>query len=456
MFFQRIKTPALAHHAYVLGSGGQALVVDPRRDVDAYLRVAREAGLTITHVLETHRQEDYLIGSLALARATGATIVTGAHERFGHGDLHLADGAELTVAGLRIRALHTPGHTPESTSYAVFVSEAPHLAWAVFTGDTLFAGATGRTDLTDPTRTAEYAGMLFDAVHEKLLPLGEQVLVFPAHGPGSVCGRHIAPRDETTLGLERATNSVFTLDREAFVRAKLAEHVPRPPYFDRVASLNARGGAPVARDPNEVRVLGAGAFDAARKQALVLDTRSPEAFAGGHLPGSLAIFRHLLGIFAGWFVGAGTKVLLVLEDEADATDAVAELARIGIDDVEGILAGGFGAWRDAGRPVERSGTISPSDLHERRGEFVVLDVREGSEHAEGHIEGSRHAYVGHLESRLESLGIRQSDRVAVTCSVGNRSGLAVSLLLRRGFRDVTNVLGGMTAWKRLGLPIVVG
>ncbi len=376
VFFRRIKTPAIAHNAYVLGGSERAIVVDPRRDIDEYLRVARDAGLTITHIVETHRQEDFVIGAAALARSTGALIVTGSHPAFGHGDIRLADGDELVVDGLRIRALATPGHTPESTSYAVFVPEAQHRAWGVFSGDALFAGTTGRTDLIDPRRTGEFAGQLFDAVHEKLVPLGDQALVLPAHGAGSVCGSHIANRDETTLGLERVYNSVFTESREAFIREKVEARVPRLPTFDRVAELNSRGGIAMAGDPNTLRVLEASAFDAARAGSLVIDTRSPEAFASGHIPGSLNVWLAGLGVFAAWVANASSTILLVLDDPEDAPEAVAALARLGIDGVAGMLGGGFAAWRRAGLAIARAGTIAPHELAARREHFVVVDVRE--------------------------------------------------------------------------------
>lgn len=453
MFFRRIKTPALAHNAYVLGGSEHAIVVDPRRDIDEYLRVARDAGLTITHIALTHRQEDFVIGSAALARSTGAMVVTGAQPHFGHGDIRLADGDELVVDGVRIRALATPGHTPESTSYAVFVPEAPQRAWGVFTGDALFAGTTGRTDLVDPRRTGEFAGQLFDAVHDKLRPLGDQALVLPAHGAGSVCGSHIANRDETTLGLERVYNSVFTESRDAFIRSKVEARVPRLPTFDRVAELNSRGGIAMAIDPNAVRVLEASTFDAARAAGVVIDTRSPEAFASGHIPGSLNVPLAGLGVFAAWIANPSSSILLVVDVPADAPEAVAALARLGLDGVAGMLGGGFAAWRRAGLAIARAGTISPAELAAHREQYVVVDVREDEELEHGTIPRARHAYVGYLDAHLADLGLKRDDAIVVTCSSGARSALAASLLLRRGFRQVSNLLGGLMAWKRIGLPI---
>lgn len=198
MFFKRIKTPGIAHAAYVIGNEGEAAVVDPRRDIDEYLAAARAEDLTIKYVIETHRQEDFVIGSAELARVTGAKIVNGRHELFGHGDIRLEDGEDFSFKGLRLRALHTPGHTPESMCYAVFIPDSPDRAWGIFSGDTLFIGEAGRTDLPDPKKTGQNAGLLYDMIHEKLLPLGDQAMLFPAHGSGSVCGGNIAERDEST------------------------------------------------------------------------------------------------------------------------------------------------------------------------------------------------------------------------------------------------------------------
>lgn len=459
MFFARIKTPGIAHCAYVIGDGGEAVVVDPRRDVDEYLRLARENKLTIKYVLETHRQEDFVLGSAEIARITGAKIVNGRHELFGHGDIRLKDGEDFACGKLRFRALHTPGHTPESMSYALFIADSPDRAWGVFTGDTLFIGEAGRTDLPDPKKTGENAGILYDAVHEKLLPLGDQTLLYPAHGSGSVCGGNIAERDESTLGLERGYNPVFTQSRADFVRAKIAERIPRPPYFDVMEKVNLRGGIPLARTFEEVPVLQPKKLASEMGQGVVIDARDPEAFAAGHIPRSYSIWAAGLPVFGGWLAGPSTPVYLVLKEISELEDAVLSLARIGIDNVAGVLAGGFDKWRDEGMPVARSGAVTPSEVQGALGTLRVLDVREDSEfEEEGHIPHASHLYVGYLEKHLRDIEppLAKSERVAVTCSVGHRASLAVSILRREGFEHVDNLLGGMTAWEKLELPTEKG
>jgi hydroxyacylglutathione hydrolase len=455
MFFQRIKTPGIAHSAYVFGEGGEAVVVDPRRDVDEYLRLARENKLTIKYVLETHRQEDFVLGSAELARITGAKIVNGRNDLFGHGDIRLKDGEDFAIGKLRLHALHTPGHTPESMSYALFIPDSPDRAWGVFTGDALFIGETGRTDLPDPKKTGENAGLLYDAIHDKILPLGDQTLLYPAHGAGSVCGGNIADRDESTIGLERGYNPVFEKSRADFVRAKIVERIPRPPYFSVMEKLNLKGGIPLAKPAKEVPLLQPKKLASEMGEGLVIDARDPEAFAAAHIPNSYSIWAAGLPVFGGWIAGPSTPVFLVLTKIDQLEDAVLSLARIGVDNVAGVLAGGFDKWRDEGMPIARSGAVTPRDVEKMLGKVRVLDVREDSEFEEdGHVPNASHLYVGYLEKHLRKITppLEKSERVAVTCSVGHRASLAASILRREGFEHVDNVLGGMTAWDKLELP----
>lgn len=456
MIFERIKTPGIAHVAYLIGNEGEGAVVDPRRDIDEYVALARKHKLTINYVIETHRQEDFVMGSAELVRQCGAKVINGRHNAFGHGDIRLGDGEAFEIAtGLRIVALHTPGHTPESMCYAVYLDDAPEHAWAVFTGDTLFIGETGRADLTDPSQTARHAGQLYDAIHAKLLPLGDQAIVLPAHGAGSVCGGDIAERDDSTLGLERRYNPVFVRSRQAFVQGKLDERIPRPPYFRHMEQVNAKGGMGPLMANSAVRVLQPKAFQAESRRGVVFDLRLPEAFAGGHVPASYSIWADGLPVFAGWVAEPGTPIFLVVDDAVTALEeAVKALGRVGLDHVEGVLAGSFEAWRDHGLPMAGVGTVEAArvDPNAGRRDLRVLDVRDDREYeTEGHIPGASHLYVGHLEKELDRLlpAFDRDAALVVTCGVGHRASLAASMLLRRGARDVRNLLGGMAAWKRL-------
>jgi hydroxyacylglutathione hydrolase len=357
---------------------------------------------------------------------------------------------------MRLRALHTPGHTPESMCYALFVSDAPERAWGIFTGDTLFIGESGRTDLPDPSRTGENAGLLYDGVREKLLPLGDQALIFPAHGSGSVCGGNIAERDDSTLGLERAYNPVFNMTREAFIAAKIKERIPRPPYFANMEKLNRKGGIPLQGKAGDVKLLQPKQFASEKEQGIVIDARDPEAFAAGHIPHSLSIWASGLPVFGGWIADPATRVYLVVPGADEIENAVLSLARIGLDRIDAVLAGGFDAWRDAGLPVADSGAIAPRELKSNLQTVRVLDVRDDMEFEdEGHIRGASHMYVGYLNEHLSEIvpPLDKSERIAVACSVGHRASLAVSILRRNGFAHVDNILGGMTAWSKLGFPL---
>ncbi|MEO8930486.1 MAG: rhodanese-like domain-containing protein [Caldimonas sp.] len=463
MIFERIKTPGIAHVAYLIGDKGEAAVIDPRRDVDEYLTLARKHQATIKYSIETHRQEDFVMGSAELARLCGARVINGRHSEFGHGDIQLGDGESFEIAkGVRIVALHTPGHTPESMSYAVYLKDAPDRAWAVFTGDTLFIGEAGRTDLTDPSKTAEHAAQLYDAVHAKLVPLGDQTILLPAHGAGSVCGGNIAERDESTLGLERAYNPVFVRSREAFIQGKLDERIPRPPYFRHMEQVNSGGGMGALTTASSVRVLQPKEFQSESRRGIVFDLRRPEAYAGGHIPGSYSIWSAGLPVFAGWVADPGSSIYLVVDDADKALDdAVKALGRVGLDRVEGVLAGSFEAWRDHGLPMAGIGTVDPTRVHADvgSGALHVIDVRDDQEfETEGHIPGASHLYVGYVERELDRLepSFDRNAPVVVTCGVGHRASLAASMLMRRGARDVRNLLGGMQAWQHLEQPMDFG
>ncbi len=453
MFFQRLKTPGLGHNSYVLGCGdGLAVVIDPRRDVDDYLRLARENDLSIAYVLETHRQEDFEFGSRTLAQATGAQIVGGAHALFGEMDVKLEGDEELKVGTTRIVALATPGHTPESMSYAVYVKDSGDKCWGVFTGDTLFVGDTGRTDLPDPEKTGENAGILYDAIHRKIAPLGDHTLLFPAHGAGSACGGNISERDDSTLGIEKATNPVFSKSRRDFVAHKLAVKMARPPYFRHLEKVNLLPGRPL-KSPCGAQVLQPSEFQRRMKEGLVFDTRSPEAFAAAHIPGAYNIWLNGLPAFGGWIANENTRIFLVADGLKAMELAVVSLARIGIDTVEGILANGIEGWRDQGLPLESLGTTNAAETANwmQQGLVHVLDVRDDYEWDEKHIPDAVHCFVGYLEDKLPLLP--KDSEIVVHCNVGHRSGVAASILKRNGFTHIHNMLGGITAWEKLGLPL---
>lgn len=457
MFFQRIKTPGIAHNAYIIGSKGLAIIIDPRRDIDEYFRITRKNKLQIKYVLETHRQEDFVFGSDQIRELAQAEIVTGKHKYSAHSDIFLKDGETMEVGDLAIKCLYTPGHTPESVSYVFYMKDKPKTAWAVFTGDALFIGAAGRTDLADPDKTAENAGILFDSIQNKILPLGDQTLIYPAHGSGSVCGGNIAEYDESTIGFERTYNPAFIHTKEKFIREKVKERIPRPPYFRLMEKLNLRGGIKLSKSPETIPALTPEDFERKSKRGIIIDTRLPEAFAGGHIPNSYSIWLEGLPQFGGWFADDQTPVYLVLEKPDDLKKAFLHLQRIGVDNISGLLAGGFEGWRDAGLAIQMSGTLSVNSNFFESGPIPLLDVRDITEFEEGHINGAKHAYVGYIPQlrNLES-ELDPEQPLVVTCAVGHRASLGVSLLLRAGYKNLFNLLGGVTAWKKLDKPLVVG
>lgn len=451
MFFQRIKTPGLAHNAYLLASNSVGILIDPRRDINEYLELAAKNNIAIKYVLETHRQEDFVLGSSAVKEKVGAKIIGGDHKLFRYCDIKLKDEETLDIEDFRIKAFHTPGHTPESMSYAVYLKDQSE-CWAVFSGDALFIGEAGRTDLPDKNKTAENAGLLFDMIQSKLLPLGPQTLLYPAHGSGSVCGGNIAEYDESTLGFEMQYNPAFKLSREEFIQAKLHERIPRPPYFTLMEDLNLNGGLPLKDSFHSVHILKPKEFAEESKNGIVIDTRLPEAFAGGHIPGSYSIWLEGLPVFGGYVAEKETKIYLVVERPEDVEKAFIYLTRIGMDQIKGAIVGNFEKWRNEGLPVEMSGTTTPDQLKEQLNLYQVLDVREITEYEDdGHIPGATHCFVGSLGEYLEGQSINKP--LVVTCSVGHRASLATSILLKQGFKNVTNLLGGMTAWEKLKLPM---
>lgn len=453
MDLRRFETPGIAHYAYLICDGSEGALVDPSRDVQPYLDAARELGVRLRYILETHRQEDFVMGSAELARRSGAKIVNGRHKLFGHGDLRLKDGEAIPLGKLSIRALHTPGHTPESHCYAIHTDDDMKRAWCLFTGDTLFYRETGRTDLTDAKLSVENAGLLYDSVHDKLATLGDTALVLPAHGPGSVCGSGMAERPLSTLGEEKRFNPVFKLSRAVFAKRKGGEQMPRPPFFRHMEKVNLAGGMAPKLGKGDIPLVDLQAFELATEGLLVVDTREPEAFAGGHIIDSLNIWRGGLPVFGGWVADAETPLYLVTDTDTQVDEARTHLSNIGMDNVPAALAGGFGSWRKSGRPLRRSRMITPAELAERHAEAQIVDVREADEYQQGHIPSARHLYVGYLPRQLNKLKLDPTQPVVVTCSVGHRAGLAASLLLQCGFRDVRNLMGGMTAWKALDLPM---
>jgi hydroxyacylglutathione hydrolase len=453
MFVEKVKSEGLAHLSYVLGSGGQAAVIDPRRDCEIYVDLAARHGCRITHVFETHRNEDLLSGAAILGEQTGAPVHHGPHPA---GPIRYADtvreGDEFELGQIRIRVLETPGHTDDSLSFVLYDGDtSTDDAVGVFTGDALFVGDVGRTDFY-PERAREVAGLLFDSLR-KLLSVGDQAVVYPAHGAGSVCGSGMAEREITTIGYERRHNPRLAIDdRDEFVEAKLAERHELPPYFEHMESLNLEGAKPMPRFLRPAPLTR----DAVKRlcgRAVVIDVRSASAFLGAHLPESIALPVDMIAAFAGWLLAPEDELLLVADDAAQAEEATRRLARIGFDRVRGFLAPSLAAWAAGG---EAFGTLPVLDVEAvrdridiRRPDWVLLDVRGAAEVEHTHIPGSRHIYLGELQSRVDELD--RAYHYTVMCGSGTRATIAASIMLRAGFSDVDLFLGSIGAWRSKGL-----
>jgi hydroxyacylglutathione hydrolase len=452
MFIERLVSEGLAHFSYVAGNDNNAFVVDPKRDIDQYIEIAKSNCCTIRFVFETHRNEDYLVGSLELEQLTGCRIIHSDRLGFGYGE-PATENDTFDIGGMRIRVIETPGHSPESLSFVLYLSSG-EIPFAVFTGDTLFYGNVGRTDLFGKEKTAEYASLLHDSLHGKLLPLGDGTTLYPAHGAGSACGGTMSDIAISTIGYERATNPMLALPREEFIERKKRENIPLPPYFARMADHNLNGT--LLLEPGWVEPMDVPRFANVMADCTVVDTRSPVSFAGSHIKGSYNIWLRGLPSFAGWILDYERDILLVTERQEDIGTATRYLARIGLDKVKGYLCEGIEDWQNRGMLLGQSGIYTVDGLHEKLKEedLFVLDVREKEEYAEGHIPGAVNIYVGELEKRLAEV---PSDRPVVSvCSMGNRSGLGASILARDGFTGVYNLIGGMTAWKEKGYPIKRG
>lgn len=455
MIFHRIKSEGIAHNSYLIGSGREAAVIDPRRDCEVYLDLAKQHGMNIRWIFETHRNEDYAIGSIELRQHTDADIYHGPGLQWKYG-VTLEDGQEFRIGKLRLKALHTPGHTDESMSYVLTDNPSSAIPLMVFTGDALFVNDVGRSDLYGTGEATRLAGYLYDSIFDKLLPLGDGVIICPAHGAGSVCGKSIADRDESTIGIEKSRNSWLQIKgREEFIKIKTAERLERPRYFRQMEKYNLEGPPLLGNLPSPEPLTPVLFREKMEGGSIVVDTSLPAAFGGAHIRGTYSIWLEGLPVFGGWVLPYDKPILLVPESKGDIDTAVRYLVRAGYDRIEGYLYGGTEEWYNRGYPIEKLPLMSVNELHEKLSngdDIVVLDVREEDEWDEGHVEGAMRIYAGHLEEKLDD--IPHGKEIAVMCTVGHRGSLAASILLRAGFQGINNVLGGFEAWTNAGYPVM--
>jgi len=452
MIYERLKSEIVSHLSYFIGSGNSAFVVDPTRDIQQYLELAKKHGVNIKYIFETHRNEDYVIGSIELAKHTGAEIYHGQWPEFKYGNT-VEDGKEFRVGNLKVRALATPGHTPGCRSYVVTDLETGNEPVLVCTGDTLFIGDAGRTDFGGPENREKWSTWLYESIYEKILPLGDHVLICPAHGSGSVCGARIANREDSTLGAEKLMNPWLQMSREQFIKEKIEEHHNYAPYFKKMEIFNVKGAPEYGLGPT-IEALSAGELDKHLSEGgIIVDTRSPPSFASGYIKDSYNISMSRLGM-AGWVLPYDKPILLVLGNLSDINTVVTGLAQIGYDNIVGYLKPSMVSWYLTARPIDRLGMMTTPELKEKLDteDWTVLDVRSIEEYESGHIEGSINIYTGLLPQNLDK--IPRGKPIALICKSGTRSGFGCSILRRHGFNDIHNVMGGMTSWSYAGYPKV--
>jgi hydroxyacylglutathione hydrolase len=456
MYFEQFYLGCLAHASYLLASDGEAVVVDPQRDVELYLKAAAEHRATIRHIFETHLHADFVSGHRELAARTGAKIYMGAQSGATFEHVPVSDGFELKFGKGSIRVLETPGHTPESICLVVTEAETSRAPWAVLTGDTLFIGDVGRPDLSPQHTPAQLAGLLYDSLHTKLMKLPNSVLVYPAHGAGSLCGKNMRAERSSTIGTERLTNYALQIkSREEFIRQLTSNLPARPEYFAKDAEIN-RTGAAALSDLAPLRSLSPSELEGMLKAGeIALDVRPMDEFAAGHVPGSVNIA--LGGQFASWaatVLGLASHPVLIAETDAQIEEARLRLARVGIEELDGYLAGGLAAWQQSGQPLAIVAQISAQELEQGlvAGKVQVLDVRREPEWDAGHVEGATWWPLDNF--RVSPPEIKHGVPLAVHCKGGYRSMIAASLLQRAGFHNVMNLTGGFDAWQQANLPIV--
>ncbi|MGE0130376.1 MAG: rhodanese-like domain-containing protein [Blastocatellales bacterium] len=457
MYFKQFYLGCLAHASYLIGSEGEAAVVDPQRDVDQYINEAEAQGLKIKYVIETHLHADFVSGHRELAERTGAEIIFG--EKAGVAFSHRAvrDDDEIKLGKVVLRFLETPGHTPESISILVIDTAISNEPQKVLTGDTLFIGDVGRPDLAGSRGfTAEQmASMLYDSLRNKLLRLADATEVYPAHGAGSLCGRNISKETFSTIGHQRQFNyALQPMSKDEFVRMMTTDLPEAPTYFSKDAEINRLGAAALDELPPHPSLTPEDVNKLAQAGATILDVRTAAQFGAGHVPGAINI--GLNGQFASWagnLIKLDAPVVLVGEDDEQINSAALRLARVGIENVKGYLGGGIYAWDQAGLPAATIPQIAVDELkhwQDEKRDVQVIDVRQPGEYRSGHVPGAVSAPLAHV---AEISGFDPSRQTAVICAGGYRSSAATGILARLGFRNLFNVVGGTSAWINAGYAV---
>jgi hydroxyacylglutathione hydrolase len=451
MYIEQLYTNCLAEAAYYIESEGEAAIIDPLRETEPYIELAARRGAKIKYVFETHFHADFVSGHLDLSRIVNAPIIYGPQADTSYKAYNATDGEVFQLGKVSIKALHTPGHTPESTCYLLLdENKKPH---AVFTGDTLFVGDVGRPDLLDGKMSKEeLASMLYDSLNAKIKTLPDDVIVYPAHGPGSACGKNIGKETQSTIGQQKKFNyALKEMSREEFIDKVTEGILPPPQYFLEDARINKQGYEPieeVIRD-NQKPLSAEQVKGAIKNGAVLLDTRTADDFEKGFVPGSINI--GLNGQFAVW-VGTLidiTREIVLVTEPGKEYESVLRLARVGYEKVIGYLKGGVAAWPDQ---LETVNSITAEELKDHLNSTSIIDVRKPGEWNAGHLKEASFVPLADFPSNLNDLDKNQS--YIVHCGGGYRSMTAISIMKKHGFKNLINVYGGFGAMKNAGHEIV--
>lgn len=461
MYFEQFFIDGLGCASYIVGceAEGVAAVIDPDRDVQKYLDAAAYRGLAITHIIETHLHADHVSGNTELAQNTGSTIYI--HEEgdvaFDHQPLH--DGDMLEIGNIRLTVVHTPGHTSESITLLVSDTTRADSPWMALTGDTLFVGDIGRPDLVGVEAARGLAGDMFHSLNDRLLPLDDHIMIYPGHGAGSLCGRSIGSVRSTTLGFERHHNDALApRPKDDFINYAISDLPEQPGNHKRIKSINRQGPRPLGTvEPTSLTIQAS--IPHFQRGAAMLDTRPKNEFVQKHVPGAVHLEADdQLSNRVGFMLPPDVPIVLLLDAVADYRQVVYSLARVGYDNVVGYLSEGLDVWQALGLPIT-SGDVKDIEAQELNNLIesgngnrpMVVDVREPWEYQQGHIPGSKLIPLGDVARRLDELD--PETPIAVVCATGSRSQTAAAMMGQHGFKNVYNLVGGVTSWMISGLPL---